>query len=665
MKRLIVIFFFFGYVSYSGAQSIREVNPEGTSSLIAKVNKAYSSEGLRFSKADFTTAPDLSLVGKEKYLLILNRSGSEISSNAHNNLFGRIYYNLGVNYISEHYFLKAEKKLSGLSSIVDRLGTYANLGDFYSRTGKLDLANRYYRKVLSLNQNQNRKIRFLALNAFCLNLLSLNRDSQVLPEIDKFVMGTPSISNSEQLILAFLKSSYYLQKGKLQNARDYASQAIKFIENGNLYSADCNKLYADILQKSGDFKSAIPWFLDAKTKSDRDTNYISRDFYGDIAEAYRLNKQFPQSLHYLTKEKFYRDSVIKKARQKNLLELEFQYESYKRANELEAKKLRSLNMEKYKRLLEQKGLLENMKLSQSKLLSEKQNNELKIKERSLQLLTGESNFQNNQLKRNNLFKSVSLAILILVLVIISLLYIQFRFKVKAQRLLDQKNLLLNSLAEEKTWLLREIHERVKINLDTVMTILHSRPSGLNAQTFDAMQKSENRIYAMSLIHQHLFQSDNLDPVSMKVYIPDLVNNLKNSFSISPALDVRLEIENILFDIEDAVPIGLIINEVVTNSLKYAFREDQKGQIILSLVKAENERYSLTIADNGVGLPTKLESEDSNSLGMKLIKGLSHQIGADLVISGTKGTVIMISGKIKIHSLHRHAEQSYNDTAILT
>jgi len=658
MKRIIAIFSFLLIYGFIGrAQSIRETNPAGTSLLITKLNSSYFKKGLTFSKADFTSAPDFGLVGKEKYLLILNRSGNDIISISQNNLFGRIYFNLGVNYIAEHYFLKAENKLSDISPIADRLATNANLGDFYSRIEKFDLANRYYRNILSIKQSENRKIRFLTLNALCQNLLYLHKNSEALSEIKKFVSSTPAVSELEQTILSFLNGSYYLQAGNLQDAKNNGSRAMKYSESSNSYQADCNKLYADILLKAGDLKGAVTWLIKAKTYADRDTDYISRDYAGDIAEAYRLDKQYQQSLHYLTKEKFYRDSVIKKAKQKNLLELEFQYENYKMANELEEKKQRGSLLEKDQRLLEQKGLLENLKLSQAKLVSQKQNNELNIKERDLQLLTRDTNFQNTQLRRDNLFKSVSIGILILVLVISALLYRQFRYKVRTEKILDKKNLLLNTLVQEKTWLLREIHERVKINLDTVMSILHSRPSGLDTQTFDALQKSEHRIYSMSLIHQHLFQSDNLEPVSMKVYIPELVNNLVKSFSVSPEVDICLEIENILFDVEDAVPVGLIINEAVTNALKYAFEKHRRGQIVLSLIKGDKDRYLLTIADNGVGLPENHDYESSSSLGMKLIKGLSHQIGATLDISGNSGTVILISGRIKILSDHmvKHAE----------
>jgi len=197
------------------------------------------------------------------------------------------------------------------------------------------------------------------------------------------------------------------------------------------------------------------------------------------------------------------------------------------------------------------------------------------------------------------------------------------------------------LVEEKEWLLKEVHHRVKNNLHTIICLLESQAIYLESDALEAMEKSQNRIYSMSLIHQKLYQSDDIQTIDMASYIPELVQYLKDSFdTLSSRVYFDLKIDKISLTQTIAIPIALIINEAITNSIKYAFPGKSGGEILISL-QDENESIKLELADNGIGMNNNIADTDSVSLGLQLIKGLSKEIQGDLKIETAHGVRITI------------------------
>jgi len=197
------------------------------------------------------------------------------------------------------------------------------------------------------------------------------------------------------------------------------------------------------------------------------------------------------------------------------------------------------------------------------------------------------------------------------------------------------------LVEEKEWLLKEVHHRVKNNLHTIICLLESQAIYLENDALEAMEKSQNRIYSMSLIHQKLYQSDDIQTIDMASYIPELVQYLKDSFdTLSKQVYFNLKIDKISLTQTIAIPIALIINEAITNSIKYAFPGKSGGEILISL-QDENESIKLELADNGIGMNNDITNAESVSLGLQLIKGLSKEIQGDLKIETEHGVRITI------------------------
>ncbi|QEM03759.1 hypothetical protein DIU31_009625 [Mucilaginibacter rubeus] len=281
--------------------------------------------------------------------------------------------------------------------------------------------------------------------------------------------------------------------------------------------------------------------------------------------------------------------------------------------------------------------------------------EMTQKEKDLQILRAKNALQNQQ--ADNVRKLIYIGVALTVL-IIGMIYYRFYInrknneKLQAQKdEIDHKNHLLESLLHDKDvlllskeWLLKEVHHRVKNNLHTVICLLESQAAYLENDALKAIENSQNRIYAMSLIHQKLYQSEDIKTIDMSVYIPEFVSYLNDSFGTTSQIRFELDIQPLRLAVSYAVPLSLIINEAVTNSIKYAFPGKKKGAISITMYQI-NEQVELIIADNGIGINAHKSGSHSGALGLKLLRGLSEDIKAEISIENVNGTTITLKFKI--------------------
>ncbi|WP_431213076.1 sensor histidine kinase [Puia sp. P3] len=228
-------------------------------------------------------------------------------------------------------------------------------------------------------------------------------------------------------------------------------------------------------------------------------------------------------------------------------------------------------------------------------------------------------------------------------VIAGLLYWQNRIRRRSSRVITQKNDQLQQLLNEKEWLLREIHHRVGNNLQIVMSLLNSQSAFIDNETaLAAIQNSQHRVHAMSLIHQKLYYSENVASIEMPVYIRELTSYLREVYITGQRIRFVYDIDPLELDVSQAVPVGLILNEAITNSIRYAFPNGRDGVITITLKKADALRYQLGIADDGVGIPYEYSGERTRSLGMRLMAGLTDDLDGKFFIGNNSGTTIKIS-----------------------
>jgi two-component sensor histidine kinase len=175
-----------------------------------------------------------------------------------------------------------------------------------------------------------------------------------------------------------------------------------------------------------------------------------------------------------------------------------------------------------------------------------------------------------------------------------------------------------------------------------MSLLNSQAAYLaDDAALSAIQESQHRVQAMALIHQKLYQSEQVARINMLAYIEEVIDYLRDFYYRPGPVEFRLDVEPIELDVTLAVPLGLIINEAVTNAFKYAFPDGRPGTVRLSLYRLTSTTYQLIIGDDGVGLPEGYNPSRSRSLGMTLMHGFSEQLGGELTITSARGLSISL------------------------
>ncbi len=210
----------------------------------------------------------------------------------------------------------------------------------------------------------------------------------------------------------------------------------------------------------------------------------------------------------------------------------------------------------------------------------------------------------------------------------------------------QKEIIIRKEAEnkiqgaltEKEVLLKEVHHRVKNNLQIISSLLNLQMGqSSDPLLLEGLRESQTRVRAMALIHEKLYQSDDLSKIDMASYISSLTSALITTYRMGlEKVEIKVDSANIYLDLESAIPCGLIINELISNSLKYAFPDDKTGTIHVSLVEPGYGEYRLLVEDNGVGLPKGFAIENGSSLGLKLVSGLVKQLEGKMKVSNEVG-----------------------------
>ena len=204
---------------------------------------------------------------------------------------------------------------------------------------------------------------------------------------------------------------------------------------------------------------------------------------------------------------------------------------------------------------------------------------------------------------------------------------------------DRKNAEIQqkkNLSEKET-LLKEIHHRVKNNMQIVASLMFLQAQKTeNEEALEILQESQDRVKSMGLIHEQLYLSGNYAKVSFQEYLETLVQSFRQSHdTIKDDVTFQLEADGVELPIDSAIPCGLIVNELINNSLKYAFTKNRSGVIVIRFEK-NNDTYSLTFRDNGVGLPSNYGQSSSNILGLSLVKTLATQLDASVEFKNNNG-----------------------------
>lgn len=289
-------------------------------------------------------------------------------------------------------------------------------------------------------------------------------------------------------------------------------------------------------------------------------------------------------------------------------------------------------------------------LFQHKLYQDSLNAETKLsfeKDMEAKYLTKEKEaqiqIQNLQILKNKRERLIYLVALLGLLLILASAYRLSVQRKRANGLLAEKNTQIQQALEDKETLLKEIHHRVKNNLQIISSLLSLQSRRLeDPKALEAIQDGQNRVQSMALIHENLYQDANFVKVDATVYIDQLIENLIRSYNIRPEnITFIKKIDPLELDVDTLIPLGLILNELISNVLKYAFQGKEMGQVDLSL-KGTDQGLTLHIADNGQGMPADFAPQTLKSLGYRLIQSFTKKLNGTLRTWNDQGANIEIT-----------------------
>ncbi len=407
--------------------------------------------------------------------------------------------------------------------------------------------------------------------------------------MNQFKELLPSLTNP------FHHTWYYYSMGnnlinreKYEEAKSYLLETIKLLEEYNLTTIDiyqfAHSRIGDIAKAEGRYDEAISYYEKARNSSIAiNTKANTAYFIQKLFSIYELKEDYKTALEY------------------------------------------------YKEWSETNNIIEVERNERSLRESELQVNVLK---------------QDKELAANQQKQTIYTVALIIGALLLALLYRNYRLKQSSnQKLralngeLAEKNVLLDQRNAENELLLKEIHHRVKNNLEMVKSLIALQSAQIDdPATKDAMIASQNRVQSMGIIHQKLYQGTNLGSIEMKDYFLNLGEGILDSFNAEERVKIECAMDNLELDIDTAVPIGLIVNELLTNALKYAFPKQQQGVINISLEKSSNQNLRLEVTDNGVGKTAGLAPRGTG-FGSQLVQLLTLQLNGKMREHNDKGTHI--------------------------
>jgi len=553
------------------------------------------------------------------------------------------------------------------ASILSDLGyTLLSNGDYENALTKLLVANKliedkniakgviitpFFNKYFTSNDP---KINRIILLGYIKNSLAMlygrteNFDKQLseLKEAKKIIETETTDLNLRWTINNNIANAY-LNMGKLDSALYFQQIVLPIeskIENKN-YGGASNKAIGDILFRKGNFEDAKINYLSALKllEKNKNTFYIALTQFA-LADTYRKLGRVDSSLYYskagIANYRLLGSYVPEMEEAYTALALSFKdetkYDSAFYYLQLSKKLSDSVNDKEIKTLtnFQNIGFKEQMRLKEleAERIKTKSNTQI------LLLLTG----------------------LIFFSIIAFILYKSNRMKVKANLVLKDKNdeiektvtqlkttqVSLAARNAENELLLKEIHHRVKNNLEVVSSLLALQSAQIDDPSVQsAMLASQNRVHSMGIIHQKLYQGENLAAIEMRDYFINLSENILDSFNAEGHIKVECDMPKLVLDVDTAVSIGLITNELLTNSLKYAFHEKEKGAIKISLTEQDTTAntegvYLLKISDDGIGKPVN-EKAKGTGFGTQLVNLLTKQLDGKLTYEINNGTIVTL------------------------
>jgi len=574
--------------------------------LYGHLHEAYNKTKLRIEKMNFLSSVDKQSESDAELQLILKEAKENDSANLsviYKLLSGEERYKGNLNKGLE-YSLEAVNYLDKAKDKNFAHDCYGELAQIYDELGEAEKSIYWYKKCIEERQTRNisQYVVFRTVSLMVVQMIKAKQEKEALALLQQLAKKNTPVGFVERGVLSQSFAYCYTALKRYKDAEVKFLEMIDDYKTGNVELEvlligyyDIGKFYIDLHQ----YTNAEPYLRQALDLGGS-TTLRNKDLYLLLFKVDSAQGKFLSAINDFQNYKTLNDSIFNVAKSKQINQLMIQYETER-------------------------------------------------KDQNIKLLEKENSLQQGKLTQANQTRNWIIGVALLFLLIIGLLINNSRLKQRTnkklqaqQKEIENKNRSLQHLVQEKEWLVKEIHHRVKNNFHIVMGLLGTQSKYLKSEeAIQAITESQHRVHAMSLIHQKLYQSDNLSAINMVDYIHELVNYLRDSFNIARSMQFNLQIESIQLDLTHCVPLGLIMNEAITNAIKHAFPDQKEGIISVVFKHVTENHLLLTILDNGTGVPSNLNLEKPNTMGIKLMRGLIEDIEGTFSISNNNGTQITI------------------------
>ena len=506
---------------------------------------------------------------------------------------GSINMFLGNNVLAQKYLLKCGDIYGEIGTPKQKASIKKSLASFYLNIDQEEKAIEQYLEALEVFTSINDSAGIASCNA------NLGLTYAYLGEFEKseYHLMQQKAFNAYFPTLREMGFHYDFmgvlrkEQGRFKEAYENNLKALKIREKlSSTYNLCESKLsVGSILIKLGRYQEAIGHLKPVLDFEEHQSNNQQLRAYNLLSEAYEKKGNYVKALDYFKSYKAVSDSIYDQESIQVIAEKDAKYQKQEQDAEIA--------------LLSKEKVIAQQKLNRSKIL----------------------------------FYGTLIG-----LIIISFLsFIVYRLYLK----IKGKNQIIKQALEDKNLLIHEIHHRVKNNLQIISSLLKLQSRFITDENaLEAIKDGRNRVQSMAVVHRNLYQEDEITGVNMKKYFTSLIEGIFKSYNLAKEdIKLNLDIDDLHLDIDTVIPIGLITNELITNSLKYAFENGTEHALIEVKLKESINQYALTVKDNGVGMNEQLIKQESNkSFGQKMIKTFAQKLKADIQVNNLNGTEVTIN-----------------------
>jgi two-component sensor histidine kinase len=514
------------------------------------------------------------------------------------NNIGLVKRNQGAYDEAMEYFFQALEIKERFDDQLTIASTLQNIGAVYAIKSNFEEAERYFLQAMAaFREGGNERMEhsmILDMGGFYRDQNELEKAMEQVEKARQYFSG-----NGPKMELG---RSYYIRGGIYLDQQKYPSSRLAYLHSKSIFdslgatmrSVGCIYQLAEVALAQGQYAKALNLAKESLSLSKEiQTNSQIIRALNQLARVNKATGNYKTALSYTEESQLLHDSLFNAETERTIAELEEKYQS-------------------------------------------------EVKERQLAGLKAENEMNELRIRKKNNQNLGLLLFLALFLIIVILLYNQYRINRRNHQLLLEKSNLIQANLDEKEVLLREIHHRVKNNLQFISSLLNlqSRHVG-DPQTRQVLDEGRYRIQSMALVHQKLYQEDNLKGVEMPSYISNLMETLVHSYQVDRnRIQVTMDLDEVRLDIDSATPIGLILNELITNAFKYAFVEQKTGELAIKL-KEQNDHLELSVRDNGRGFPKGFQLENNLQFGWELIQSLASRLKASIDVKSEQGVDVRL------------------------